>query len=125
MTRTPTVRFAITVATVVPNCLDVFGTGDEPPAGRTAVLFVRPAGASYFYEQPLHFPTPHSWQARRVVVGDQTSPGRRFELHVFLVSDAYAKDLAKHDGEPHSVPEVPGKLLTSAAVTRTDEIGNC
>ncbi|MBM7078847.1 hypothetical protein [Micromonospora humida] len=125
VTRTPLVRFAISVATVVPNCLDISGTGDEPPAGRTAVLFVRPAGASYFYEKPLHFPTPHSCQARRVVVGDQTSPGRRFELHVFLVSNAYARELAKHDGAPYSVPDVPGEPLTSAVVTRTDEIGNC
>ncbi|MGX4655058.1 hypothetical protein ACWCHM_15280 [Micromonospora sp. SCSIO 07396] len=125
VTRTPTVRFAITSATVVPNCSDVFGTGNEPPAGRTAVLFVRPAGGSYFYEQPLHFPTPHNWRAKRVVVGDERSPGQRFELHVFLVSDAYARELTTHDGTPYAVPDVPGEPLTSAAVTRTDEIGNC
>ncbi|MFY1683357.1 hypothetical protein ACN265_17615 [Micromonospora sp. WMMD730] len=125
VSRTPTVRFAITSATVVPNCSDVSGTGDEPPAGRTAVLFVRPAGGTYFYEQPLRFPTPHSWQANRVVVGDERSPGQRFELHVFLVGNAYARELAKHDGAPYSVPDVPGEPLTSAAVTRTDEIGNC
>ncbi|WP_431885761.1 hypothetical protein [Micromonospora wenchangensis] len=125
VTRTPTVRFAITSATVVPNCSDVFGTGDEPPAGRTAVLFVRPAGGSYFYEQPLRFPTPHNWRANRVVVGDERSPGQRFELHVFLVSDAYARELTTHDGTPYPVPDVPGEPLTSAAVTRTDEIGNC
>ncbi|WP_194821485.1 hypothetical protein [Micromonospora sp. S-DT3-3-22] len=125
VTRTPPVRFAITSATVVPNCSDVFGTGDEPPAGRTAVLFVRPAGGSYFYEQPLRFPTPHTWRANRVVVGDDRSPGQRFELHVFVVSDAYAKELTTHDGTPYSVPDEPGERLTSAAVTRTDEIGNC
>ncbi|WP_422752114.1 hypothetical protein [Micromonospora sp. WMMD708] len=125
VTRTPTVRFAITSATVVPNCSDVFGTGDEPAAGRTAVLFVRPAGGTYFYEQPLRFPTPHSWRANRVVVGDGTSPGQRFELHVFLVSDAYARELTTHDGSPYPVADVPGERLTSAAVTRTDEIGNC
>ncbi|MEU8376300.1 hypothetical protein AB0C22_24710 [Micromonospora sp. NPDC048894] len=119
-------RFAITSATVVPNCSDVSGTGDEPAAGRTAVIFVRPAGVQgYFYEQPLHFPTPHTWQANRVVVGDDRSPGQSFELHVYAVSDAYAKTLKQSDGSPYLVTVVPGQLLTWTAVTRNDKPGNC
>ncbi|MGX4655748.1 hypothetical protein ACWCHM_18810 [Micromonospora sp. SCSIO 07396] len=124
---TPPVRFTIRMSKLVPNCSDVSGTGDEPGGGRMAVLFVRPAGTpNYFYEQPLHFDAaPHTWRANRVVVGDSTSVGKSFELHVYVVSDGYVRELAKHDGAPYSVPSVPGERLASISVKRSDELGNC
>ncbi|GAB7048320.1 hypothetical protein JCM9534A_34460 [Catenuloplanes indicus JCM 9534] len=80
----------------------------------------------YFYEQPVRFaPDGRSWRANRVVIGDATSAGQRFELHLYLVSDTYAEELAGHDGTPYSVPSVPGDRLTSATVTRDGNLGNC
>lgn len=86
----PPVAFSFTSAGTVPNCSDVHGTGDSPPRGRTAVLFVRvPGHTRYYYEQPLRFDAARqTWRANRVVVGDQTSAGQRFELHAYAVSDS-------------------------------------
>ncbi|WP_434740633.1 hypothetical protein [Micromonospora sp. SH-82] len=90
------------------------------------MVFVRVAGHSdYFYEQPLHFDPAHTWQANRVVVGDSTSAGQKFELHVYVVSDEYAQELAKHDGMPYSVRNVPGERLAWTSVQRNDKLGNC
>ncbi|GFJ81329.1 hypothetical protein Phou_055090 [Phytohabitans houttuyneae] len=119
--------FSFTSAGTVPNCSDVHGTGDSPPRGRTAVLFVRvPGHTRYYYEQPLRFDAARqTWRANRVVVGDQTSAGQRFELHAYAVSDSYAAELSTHDGEPYWVPSVPGERLGWTTVKRDDNAGSC
>ena len=91
------------------------------------MLFVRVAGhLDYYYEQPLHFDsTRHTWQANRVVIGDSTSAGQNFELHVYVVSDEYAQELATHNGTPYPVRNVPGERLTWTSVQRNDRLGNC
>ncbi|WP_412538060.1 hypothetical protein R8Z50_19590 [Longispora sp. K20-0274] len=103
----------------------ITGTGTRPAAGTTAVIFVRPPGGRYYYEQPIDFRTDGTWSAAGVCLGGTADATATFELYARLVTDQRARDLKDTDGTTYVVDAPDGTRLGEGTVRRDGTPGSC